>query len=104
MSDKSDYFLRLHRHFSLGEKELMSAFFTNCKSSMRCGLNMGIVDKVVPQETLEKAAVDTARRFAQKPARSLAGLKKLINYSLIDLKDYLAVEYKELIKILEIGC
>ncbi len=59
---------------------------------------LGIVDKVVPQEELEKAAVDTARYFAQKPARSLAGLKKLINYSLMDLKDYMALEYQELIK------
>ncbi len=66
-------------------------------------MKLSIADKVVSQEELEKAALDTARRFAQKPGRSLAGLKKLINYSMIDLKDYMAVEYKELIKVLEIG-
>jgi enoyl-CoA hydratase/carnithine racemase len=66
-------------------------------------MKLGIVDKVVPQEELEKAAVDMARLFAQKPARSLAGLKKLINHSMIDLKDYMALEYKELIKVLDIG-
>jgi 2-(1,2-epoxy-1,2-dihydrophenyl)acetyl-CoA isomerase len=66
-------------------------------------MKLGIADKVVPREELEKAAVDEARRFAQKPARSLAGLKKLINYSMIDLKDYMAIEYKELIKVLDIG-
>jgi len=66
-------------------------------------MKLGIVDRVVPQEELEKAAIDTARRFAQKPARSLAGLKKLINYSMNNLKDYMAIEYKELIKVLDIG-
>jgi enoyl-CoA hydratase/carnithine racemase len=66
-------------------------------------MKLGIVDKVVPQEELEKAAVDTARYFAQKPAGSLAGLKKLINHSMIDLKDYMALEYKELIKVLDLG-
>jgi 2-(1,2-epoxy-1,2-dihydrophenyl)acetyl-CoA isomerase len=66
-------------------------------------MKLGIVDRVVPQEELEKAAIDTARRFAQKPARSLVGLKKLINYSMNNLKDYMAIEYKELIKVLDIG-
>ena len=63
-------------------------------------MRLGIVDKVVPQGNLEKAAVDTALYFAQKPARSLAGLKRLLNYSMLDLKDYMAIEYKELIKVL----
>ena len=59
---------------------------------------IGFIDKVVAPENLEKTALDVARRFAQKPARSLAGLKKLINYSLMDLKDYMALEYQELIR------
>jgi enoyl-CoA hydratase/carnithine racemase len=61
---------------------------------------LGFVDIVVAPENLEKTALDVARRFAQKPAPSLAGLKKLINYSLLDLKDYMALEYQELIKAL----
>jgi len=61
---------------------------------------LGFVDKVVAPENLEKTALDVARGFAQKPAPSLAGLKKLINYSLLDLKDYMALEYQELIKAL----
>ena len=64
---------------------------------------LGFVDKVVAPEKLEKTALNTARRFAQKPARSLAGLKKLINYSIIDLKDYMAIEYQELIKAIGDG-
>jgi len=61
---------------------------------------LGFVDKVVAPENLEKTALDVARGFAQKPSPSLAGLKKLINYSLLDLKDYMALEYQELIKAL----
>lgn len=66
-------------------------------------LALRIVDKVVAQDELEQAALDSARRFAQKPARTLAGLKKLVNHSMNDLKDYMTLEYKELIKVLEIG-
>jgi 2-(1,2-epoxy-1,2-dihydrophenyl)acetyl-CoA isomerase len=66
-------------------------------------MKLGIIDKVVAQDKLEQTALDTAQRFAQKPARTLAGLKKLINYSMNDLKDYMVLEYKELIKALETG-
>jgi len=87
----------------LGRSKALEILLSDTDISADEAMKLGIVDKVVPQEELEKAAVDTARYFAQKPARSLAGLKKLINYSMIDLKDYMAIEYKELIRVLENG-
>ena len=64
-------------------------------------LRLGFVDEVVSPEKLQDAALATARHFAQKPARSLASVKKLINYSMKDLRDYMDVEHKELIRIVE---
>jgi 2-(1,2-epoxy-1,2-dihydrophenyl)acetyl-CoA isomerase len=87
----------------LGRSKTLEILLSDKDITADEAMKLGIVDKVVPQGELEKAAVDTARYFAQKPARSLAGLKKLINYSMIDLKNYMAIEYKELIKVLDIG-
>jgi enoyl-CoA hydratase/carnithine racemase len=87
----------------LGRSKALEILLSDTDITADEAMKLGIVDKVFPQEELEKAAVDTARNFAQKPSRSLAGLKKLLNYSMIDLKDYMAIEYKELIKVLGTG-
>jgi 2-(1,2-epoxy-1,2-dihydrophenyl)acetyl-CoA isomerase len=87
----------------LGRSKALEILLCDTDITADEAMKLGIVDRVVPQEELEKAAIDTARRFAQKPAQSLAGLKKLINYSMNNLKDYMAIEYKELIKVLDIG-
>jgi len=63
-------------------------------------LTLGIVDKVVPLDKLEEAALNVAHRFGKKSARSLTGVKKLLNYSKKDLNDYLEFEKEELMKIL----
>ena len=64
-------------------------------------LRLGFVDEVVLPNKLEEAALDVAQRFIQKPACSLAGVKRLINYSMKDLKDYMELEYQEFIKIVK---
>jgi 2-(1,2-epoxy-1,2-dihydrophenyl)acetyl-CoA isomerase len=62
-------------------------------------LKLGLVDEVVAADKLQEASLGAARRFARKPAHSLAGLKQLLNYYLKDLKDYLEVENQVLLKI-----
>jgi 2-(1,2-epoxy-1,2-dihydrophenyl)acetyl-CoA isomerase len=64
-------------------------------------LELGIVDQVVPYNILEESALQMAQRLAKMPTRSLAGIKRLINYSMKDLKDYLSFESQELLKTLE---
>ncbi|MFC1813969.1 enoyl-CoA hydratase/isomerase family protein, partial [Thermodesulfobacteriota bacterium] len=64
-------------------------------------LSLGIVDEVVPTDSLEASALDAARRFAEKPARSLAAVKKLINFSMKDISEYMDIEHQELIRIVE---
>ncbi len=62
-------------------------------------LRLGIVDKVVPLGEFEEAVLRIVRSFAQKPGRSLSGVKRLLNYSKKDLGDYLEFENDELLRI-----
>jgi len=63
-------------------------------------LELGIVDQVLAEEELEKAAIRLARRLSKRPLGSLLGIKRLINYSMKDLKDYLGFESQELMRIM----
>jgi len=63
-------------------------------------LKLGIVDKIVPVEELEDAALEMAQHLARKPARTLTVAKRLVNYSIKDLKDYLDFENQEILKII----
>jgi 2-(1,2-epoxy-1,2-dihydrophenyl)acetyl-CoA isomerase len=63
-------------------------------------LDIGIVDQVVPYNDLEKTAIQLALRLSNNPTRSLAGIKRLINYSLKDLKEYLTFENQEIVRII----
>ncbi|MFC1531796.1 enoyl-CoA hydratase/isomerase family protein [Thermodesulfobacteriota bacterium] len=64
-------------------------------------LKLGIIDEVVPIDDLEEAAFEAAQRFIAIPFSTLSGIKKLINYSIHDLKSYLELENGELLKIVE---
>ena len=63
-------------------------------------LELGIVDRIVPQNQLEETAVQIARNFAAKQTRALATLKRLIGYSMKDLKDYLNFENQEIMRLI----
>jgi len=59
-------------------------------------LKMGLVDMVTGMESLEETAILKAHQFSRKPKSSLTGVKRLLNYSLRDLEDYLNTENQEL--------
>jgi enoyl-CoA hydratase/carnithine racemase len=59
-------------------------------------LELGLVDKVVPFDELRETALRVAQDFARKPRRSIAGAKKLLNYSIKELEEYLDFETREL--------
>jgi 2-(1,2-epoxy-1,2-dihydrophenyl)acetyl-CoA isomerase len=61
-------------------------------------LDVGIVDRVVPFRRLEETAIQAARDFTRRSLRSLVGVKRLINYNLKDIEDYLEFESYELLK------
>ncbi|MEW5723400.1 MAG: enoyl-CoA hydratase/isomerase family protein [Thermodesulfobacteriota bacterium] len=60
---------------------------------------IGIVDQVAPLEDLEKTAYKAAHRLAQKQARSATAIKRLLNYNLKDLRDYLDYENQEILRL-----
>ena len=64
-------------------------------------MKLGIVDKVVPEQKLEELTLKFAQWFSRKPAHSLAGIKKLLNYSLLGLKEYLEFETLELVRTVQ---
>lgn len=59
-------------------------------------LELGLVDKVVPFDELRETALRVAQDFARKPRRSITGAKKLLNYSIKELEEYLDFETREL--------
>lgn len=59
---------------------------------------MGIVDQVVPFNKLEETAIQTAQNFAKMSIRSLVGIKRLINYSIKDIQNYLDFESYEILR------
>lgn len=59
---------------------------------------MGIVDQVVPYNKLEETAIQTAQDFAKRSIRSLVGIKRLINYSIKDIQNYLDFESYEILR------
>jgi 2-(1,2-epoxy-1,2-dihydrophenyl)acetyl-CoA isomerase len=63
-------------------------------------LKLRLVDEVAPFDELRDAAFKTAEQFARKPARSLRCCKRLLNYSLKDLREYLEFETKELVNLI----
>lgn len=61
-------------------------------------LEIGFVDQVVPDNKLAETAIQTAQDWTQRSTRSLLGIKRLLNYNLKDLNDYLNFESGELFK------
>jgi len=59
---------------------------------------MGIVDQMVAYDKLEETAIQIAQEWSNRSIRSLVGIKRLINYSIKDLRDYLSFESQELLK------
>jgi 2-(1,2-epoxy-1,2-dihydrophenyl)acetyl-CoA isomerase len=61
-------------------------------------LEIGIVDQVVPYSKLEETAIQMAEDLTKRSIRSLEGIKRLINYTMKDIQDYLEFESFELLK------
>jgi 2-(1,2-epoxy-1,2-dihydrophenyl)acetyl-CoA isomerase len=61
-------------------------------------LKIGIVDQIVPNNKLEDTAIQIAHDFSRRSMRSLEGIKKLINYTMKDIQNYLDYESFELLR------
>lgn len=85
----------------MGAGKVYELMLLNREITAGQALELGIVDKVVPSQNLENEALQVARVFSENHERTLAGMKKLVNYSLKDLRDYLAFESKIFLQIMK---
>ena len=84
----------------LGASRAYRMMMTDKDISASTAFKLGLVDKVVPFNQLESAALRIAEDFAAKPSRSLRCCKRLINFSFKDLREYLEFETDELSKMI----
>ncbi|WP_022666427.1 enoyl-CoA hydratase/isomerase family protein [Desulfospira joergensenii] len=66
-------------------------------------LELGLVDRVVPPWNLDGTARETAFKFAACSLGTIAGLKRLVNFTQKDLKGYFEMEEKEIFRIIDSG-
>ena len=64
-------------------------------------LKLGIVDRVVTFENLESETLKIAHQFCERPSSTLSGTKRLLNFPIKDLKEYLEFENQEFLRIVE---
>lgn len=57
---------------------------------------MAIDNKLFSAERLNTEALNTARKFLETPPGSLSGIKRLLNFGLKDLEQYLEYENETL--------
>ncbi len=65
----------------LGSRKASEILLSGKDISAQEALSLGIVDEVVPANKLKERALSKAREFAQRPRRSLSGIKRLLNFS-----------------------
>ncbi len=84
----------------LGPSKTLELMLSNDGLTAARAHELGIVQRVVPTDELETAAIECAREFASKPATALALNKRLLNRDLRELEKSLAFETRELSGIL----
>ena len=92
------FFLSKMLGYSKAKQLLMSEKDINALEA----LEIGIVDQVVPYSKLEETAIQMAQDLTKRSMRSLEGIKRLINYTMKDIQDYLDFESFEMLKTIGI--
>ena len=76
----------------LGSRKTSEILLSGEDINAQEALRLGIVNKVVPVNELKEASLSIAQRFAKIPAQYSSGIKKLLNYNMKNLKEYLEYE------------
>lgn len=85
----------------LGTSKTMELLLSGKDIDAREALALGLVDKVVPSENIEAAAMETAGMIANKPMHFISGIKKLLNFSSKDLDSFLDLENAQLLECIK---
>jgi enoyl-CoA hydratase/carnithine racemase len=76
----------------IGESKTLELLFSGKDITAREALELGLVDKVVPSESLDEASIQVARNFARKPMHLISCVKQLLNFPSDDLVKFLERE------------
>jgi enoyl-CoA hydratase/carnithine racemase len=82
-----------------GSKRAFEFMFSADPISADKALALGIIDELAAKEELQATAVRAAKNFGCNFATSAAGIKRLVNFSLRDLRQYLELENQEILRI-----
>jgi enoyl-CoA hydratase/carnithine racemase len=80
----------------LGHSKTLQLLLLQKKISAAQALENGLVDRVVAPEDVEKEALATADAIRKMPMETVAGMKRLANWSLKDLEAFLDAETHEI--------
>ena len=84
----------------LGSSKASKVLLSDKDISADEALRLGIVERVVPSDELNEAALKIARDFARKPLNSVLGIKRLLNCCTRDLENCLQCENELLFRII----
>lgn len=84
----------------LGRSRALQLLLSPTPVTARQALSLGLVDEVVPSDSLQEAARARAWRLATAPAGTVAGLKRLLQFELPSFEQYLEVENEEILRAL----
>lgn len=76
----------------LGRKKTFDILLSENDIDAAQALELGLVDRVVPANSLERVAIEVAKTYAEIPFSYLSGIKRLINYDTKILRDVLEYE------------
>jgi len=85
----------------LGPGKAYEILLLQKKISAQEAMKFGIVDQAVPVERLEETAIEIAHRFGRQQISSISGVKRLVNYSMRDLENYLEFEKGETLNLVD---
>ena len=82
----------------LSRKKAFDVLLSNSDITSHEALALGLVDRIVKEDHLRDAAFDALKGYGHIPANALAGVKRLLQYPLRDIGDYLEFENEEFLK------
>ncbi len=83
----------------VGKKKAYEILLSGDDITAAQALEMGLVDEVVPAAQLDEATMKTAMHYAGLPRQTLTGIKRLMNFTTVDLKKYLEYENHVIVEI-----
>lgn len=85
----------------IGRAKTFELLLLHHEFSAQKAYDIGVVDMLLPEKNLESAVMETAERFARNSRKTIAGIKRLVNYSEKALSDYLEYENSEIFRIVD---